>query len=101
MNDGAKPVGGAVKVRGLEAMRDAWREILSGWGDLRVGGLTRLVETADSVISLNPMRGRGRGSGIVIDQADRAAIFTFREGHIVGLRLTTATEALEVAGLRE
>jgi hypothetical protein len=47
------------------------------------------------------MRGRGRGSGIVIDQADRAAIFTFRNGRIVRLRLTTATEALEAAGLRE
>ena len=92
---------GRVNVRGLAEMGKAWRETLSGWGDFRVGEIIRLVETADGVIALNRLQGRGRLSGIVVDQPDRAAIFTFRDGRIVRLRLTTATEAVEAAGLSE
>lgn len=90
---------GQVKVRGVAEMRSAWRENLSGWGDLRVGGITRLVETEGNVVAFTRLQGRGRRSGIVIDQPDRAAIFTFRENRIARLRLTNVAEALEVAGL--
>jgi ketosteroid isomerase-like protein len=92
---------GAVHVRGVEEMGKAWRENLSGWADFRVGEIIRLIETDGDVIAINRLQGRGRRSGIVIDQADRAAIFTFRNSRIVRLRLTTATEALEAAGLSE
>jgi ketosteroid isomerase-like protein len=99
--DASVTMSGPVKVRGLAEMGTAWRESLSGWGDFRVGEIIRLVETEDGVIAFNRLQGRGRRSGIVIDQPDRAAIFTFRNGRIVRLRLTTATEALEAAGLSE
>ena len=92
---------GPVKVRGLAEMGKAWRESLSGWGDFRVGEMARLVEIDDGVIAFNRLEGRGRRSGIVVDQSDRAAIFRFRNNRIVGLRLTTATEAIEAAGLSE
>ena len=99
--DESVTMGGAVKVRGLAEMGKAWRENLSGWGDFRVGEITRLVETDDGVIAFNRLEGRGRRSGIVVDQSDRAAIFRFRNNRIVGLRLTTATGAIEAAGLSE
>ena len=82
-------MGGAVQVRGLAAMGKAWRENLSGWGDFRVGEIIRLVESENVVIAINRMQGRGRRSGIVVDQPDRAAIFTFGNSRIVRLRLTT------------
>ena len=99
--DASVSLSGPVKVRGLAEMGKAWREALSGWGDFRVGEITRLVETDHGVIAFNRLEGRGRRSGIVVDQSDRAAMFRFRNNRIVGLRLTTATEALEAAGLSE
>ena len=92
---------GRVNARGLAEMGRAWSETLSGWADFRVGEIIRLVETDDGVIAFNRLQGRGRRSGIVVDQPDRAGMFTFRDGRIVRLRLTTATEALEAAGLSE
>jgi ketosteroid isomerase-like protein len=89
------------KVRGLAAMGQVWRENLEGWGDLRVGEIDRLVESKDRVIVFNRLQGRGRRSGAVVEQPDRAAIFTFRDGRIVGLRLTNRAGGLEAAGLSE
>jgi ketosteroid isomerase-like protein len=90
-----------VKVRGLAAMGKAWRENLSGWGDFRVGEIDQLVETEDGVVVFNRLQGRGRRSGAVVEQPDRAAIFTFRDRRIVRLRLTNRANGLEAAGLRE
>jgi ketosteroid isomerase-like protein len=89
------------KVRGLAAMGQVWRENMEGWADLRVGEIARLVENEDQVIVFNRLQGRGRRSGVVVEQPDRAAIFTFRDGRIVGLRLTNRAGGLEAAGLRE
>jgi ketosteroid isomerase-like protein len=90
-----------VKVRGLAAMGKAWRENLSGWGDFRVGEIDQLVETEDGVVVFNRLQGRGRRSGAVVEQPDRAAIFTFRDRRIVRLRLTNRAAGLEAAALRE
>ena len=99
--DASVSMSGPVHSRGAAEMGKAWREMLSGWGDFRVGEITRLVEIDDGVIAFNRLEGRGRRSGIVVDQSDRAAIFKFRNDRIVRLYLTTATEALEAAGLSE
>ena len=88
-----------VNVRGVAAMGEAWREALSGWGDFRVGKIDELVETADGAVVFNVLEGRGRRSGAFVDQPARAAIFTFRNGRIVRLRLTDRNQGLEAAGL--
>lgn len=88
-----------VDVRGLAALGDVWRSYLSGWGDFRVGEIEQLVEAEDDVVVFNRLRGRGRRSGAVVEQADRAAIFTFRNGRIMRLRLTDRAAGLEAAGL--
>jgi ketosteroid isomerase-like protein len=90
-----------VQVRGLAAMGQAWRENLSGWGDFRVGEIDQLVETENGVIVFNRLQGRGRRSGAVVEQPDRAAIFTFRDHRIVRLRLANRAAGLEAAGLSE
>jgi ketosteroid isomerase-like protein len=90
-----------VKVRGIAAMGQVWRENLEGWGDFRVGEIDQLVENEDRVIVFNRLQGRGRRSGAVVEQPDRAAIFTFRDGRIVSLRLTNRAGGLEAAGLSE
>jgi ketosteroid isomerase-like protein len=91
----------AVKVRGLAEMAKVWRETLSGWGDFRVGKIDRLVEKGDQVIVFNRLQGRGRRSGAVVEQPDRAAIFTFRDQRVVRLRLTNRAGGLQAAGLSE
>lgn len=82
-------------------MRKAFRENLSGWGDFRVGEIEQLVETEDGVVAFNRLRARGRLSGAIVEQPDRAAIFEFRDRRIVRLRLTNRVGGLEAAGLRE
>jgi ketosteroid isomerase-like protein len=88
-------------VRGVAAMGEAWRESLAGWGDFRAGKVERVVETADGVVVFNHLEGRGRISGATVDQPARAAVFTFRNGRIVRLRLTDRSAGLEAAGLSE
>jgi ketosteroid isomerase-like protein len=99
--DGSVNPSGGIRVRGVAEMSKVWRETLSGWADFRVGEIIRLIETNNDVIAINRLQGRGPRSGIVVDQADRAGIFTFRDGRISRLRLTTATAALKTAGLSE
>ena len=88
-----------VKARGLAEMAKAWREQLSGFGDLRVGEIDRLVENSRQVIVFSRVQGRGRRSGAIVEEPDRAAIFTFRDQRIVCLRLTNQAGGLEAAGL--
>ena len=90
-----------VRVQGISAMGQAWRENMSGFGDFRVGEMDQLVESGDRIIVFNRLQARGRRSGAVVEQADRAAIFTFRDGRITSLRLTNRAAGLEAAGLRE
>ena len=89
------------RVRGISAMGQEWRENISGFGDFRVGEIDQLVETGDQIIVFNRLQARGRRSGAVVEQGDRAAIFTFQDGRIVSLRLTNRATGLEAAGLRE
>jgi ketosteroid isomerase-like protein len=90
-----------VKVRGLAEMAKTWRENLSGFGDLRVGEIDRLVENGDQVIVFSRVQGRGRRSGAIVEERDRVAIFTFRDQRIVRLRLTNQAGGVEAAGLSE
>ncbi|MFN2617570.1 MAG: nuclear transport factor 2 family protein [Thermoleophilaceae bacterium] len=84
---------------GVAEMSDSWREQLSAW-EWFDAVVEEIVEAKDQIVVFNRIRGRGRGSGIDVD-ARRAAVFTFRDGKVVSLRLTTREEALELTGRGE
>ena len=87
--------------RGVEGMREAWREFLSSFEGYRTGPIEHVLESGDQVVAFNRLHGRGKRSGIDAGSPLRAAVFTFRRGTIVRLLLTDLQGALEAVGLRE
>jgi ketosteroid isomerase-like protein len=88
-----------VTVRGIEAMRDTWREFLGSWHDWRTGDIERLVDAEDRITVYHQIFGRLKPGQAEVARPG-AAVFTFRDGKIISLLLTDP-DALEAAGLRE
>jgi ketosteroid isomerase-like protein len=87
--------------RGYEGLRRWWREYREPWESVW-DEVEELIDAGDQVISVQTVHARGRASGVAIDLAHIAMVWTFRQGRIVRVRLfTTRAEALEAAGLRE
>jgi ketosteroid isomerase-like protein len=87
--------------RGIEGMRKAWRENLSGWEGYRTGEIEHLLDSGDRVVAFHRLHGRGKQSGVEVDSRVWAAVFTFRDGKIVRLQTTDARGALDAVGLAE
>ena len=86
-------------LRGIEAMRESWRDFLASWSDFYVRA-EEIVDMGDRVVAFAEFGGRGRGSGVPAEGMRGASVFTFRDGRVVGLELLTdRAEALRVAGL--
>jgi ketosteroid isomerase-like protein len=83
--------------RGPEAMAKGWIAWLAAWEDFHTTE-PEIVDQGDRVICFYDVQGRGRTSGIDVE-ASVAAVFTFREGKIVQLRLLTREQALMEAGI--
>ena len=88
-----------VSVRGAEAMREAWREFLTTWHDWRTGDIERLIDEGDRVTACHQIFGRVKHGQPEMSRPG-VAVFTFRDGKIVGLLLTDP-DGLEAAGLSE
>jgi hypothetical protein len=80
-------------------MREAWREFLSTWHDFRTGDIERLIDEGDRVTAHHQIFGRAKHGQPEMSRPG-AAVFTFRDGKIVGLLLTDP-DGLEAAGLSE
>ncbi len=89
------------EARGVEAMSRIWRSQLEAWEQLEVGKIEKLIDAGEHIVVLNSLWGRGRHSGAEVTAADRGAVFTFLDGKVVRLFLTTRERALEAAGLSE
>jgi ketosteroid isomerase-like protein len=88
-------------VRGREALRIWLRDWYEAWETVD-DDLEELIEASeDSVVSVMVQRGRGRASGIEVE--DRlGTVWTIREGRIVQVVWFSSPEqALEAAGLRD
>ncbi|MDQ4040572.1 MAG: nuclear transport factor 2 family protein [Actinomycetota bacterium] len=83
--------------RGLDGMAAAWRGYLRVWQDFTTGSIEELVEEGDTIAVLNRIRGRGKHSNVPVEHLN-AAVFTFRDGRIVRLVLTTPEEAMAAVG---
>jgi uncharacterized protein len=89
---------GSQVARGPEATLDFFRDWIDQWEDLRVDWELE-QSSPDTVFAVVDMRGRGRASGVPVEERI-AHLWTFRDGLAVELRaFTDPADALEAAGL--
>ena len=83
--------------RGIEAVRQWWREWYGAWETLQFE--YELVDAGDRVVILVDMRMRGRSTSIEVPFGKFAWVNTFRDGLIVHVKLyMSQSEALEALG---
>jgi uncharacterized protein len=75
-------------VRGIEAMARTWREWLGAWEDFHAEP-EEFIDGGDSVLVLVRFRGRGKSSGLSVEELPGANVHTLAEGKIVRLALYT------------
>jgi ketosteroid isomerase-like protein len=86
--------------RGIEAVRQWWREWYGAWETLQFE--YELVDAEDHVVMLLDLRMRGRSTGIEVPLGKFAFVNTFRDGLIVHTKIyMSQSEALEAVGLSE
>jgi ketosteroid isomerase-like protein len=87
--------------RGYEGLGQWWREYREPW-ESSWDEVEDLIDAGDQVVSVQSTHARGRASGVAVELAHFAAVWTIRQGKIVRVALfTTPAEALEAVGLRE
>jgi ketosteroid isomerase-like protein len=88
-------------LRGVDALREMWREWLSAWESLRLD-VKELVSLVDSrVLALVDMHARPKGGGSEMSLRG-AAIWTFVDGQASRIQIFLDRDAaLEAAGLSE
>ncbi len=92
--------GGPAHYAGADGIREFFRDVAESWESFRFEA-TDLRDLGDSVLVLADVRGRGRVSGVEVD--DRWGwIIECRHGSAANLRgYLDQREALEAAGLQE
>jgi ketosteroid isomerase-like protein len=86
--------------RGFSAVRDAWRDWFEAFEHVEFW-IEDTIEAGDEVIVSLRSRGRGRESGVMVDQRLHS-VWTVRGGRVVRVRgYREKAEALEAVGLRE
>jgi SnoaL-like domain len=87
--------------RGIEAVRQYWREWYAAWEILRYE--FELVDAGERVVALfDHQRMRGRSTGIEVSVPKYATVMTLRNGLLVHWKLyMIQSEALEAVGLSE
>lgn len=83
--------------RGIEAVRQLWREWFSAWETLEFE--YELVDAGDSVVVLLDSRMRGHSTGIEVPLWKSAFVTTFKDGLMLHNKLYLShSEALQAAG---
>ena len=90
----------AATYRGVAAAREAVSKWFGMWSEYEAE-VRRYVDAGDSVVVLILERGRGKGSGAVVER-ELGQIHTLHDGKIVRTRLFGSwNEALEAPGVRD
>jgi SnoaL-like domain len=77
----------------------AWRQWLEAWEEFSIE-FVDVIEAGQRVVTLNHLRGRGRGSGGTVD-AEVGVIFDCDRGVIKRMVFCDRHEALEAAGMSD
>jgi uncharacterized protein len=97
-SSGGLPLSGVY--HGYDGIERFGAEWFSAWDDFEVKHL-EWIDAGDSVVVIFRQRGRGRGSGVTVEQ-DYAGIYDFRDQQVARYRMfESRDEALEAAGLSE
>ena len=87
--------------RGHEGVREFWRGWLSAWETISFE-VVDLVDAGDKVAAVIHQRNRGRATGMEVDVAPYALVFTFQQGKVIRWCIyPDIAEALEALGLSE
>jgi ketosteroid isomerase-like protein len=87
-------------VRGYEGIQQLWTEQNEVWEDFRFE-VEELIDAGDKVVVVVRLVGKGRGSGVRLDQRD-IHVVKLRDGRAVHIAVyRDRAEALEAAGLSE
>jgi ketosteroid isomerase-like protein len=70
---------------GLEGMADGWRDWLRAWDDFRAEPVDYLVLDSERILVLVHNSGRGRTSGLELEQRSVANLFELRDGKVTRL----------------
>jgi ketosteroid isomerase-like protein len=85
--------------RGVEAAGRAWAEFLDAFDELSIAG-EEYYDGGDVVVVRQLFRGKGKGSGIPINEIPAGAVFTLRDGKVIRFEgHTTIEAALASAGI--
>jgi ketosteroid isomerase-like protein len=85
--------------RGFDEVRDAWATWFEAFERVEFE-IEDLIEAGDTVVAFIRVSGRGRGSGLVIEQR-LPSVWTVRRDRVVRVRAyRDDADALEAAGLR-
>jgi ketosteroid isomerase-like protein len=86
--------------RGVDGLAKAWREWLAPWASYWIEA-EEFIDAGDEVVVLARIRGRTVRGGVTVEHSP-AAIWSIREGKVVGLRFyLERDEALKAARVRE
>jgi ketosteroid isomerase-like protein len=84
--------------RGVEAVGAAWAEWLRAFSEFSIEALSVHPVGDDKVVVEQLFRGKGRGSGIPVDEIVGAALLTLRDGKVTRFQgFTTLEAALQAA----
>jgi ketosteroid isomerase-like protein len=87
------------EVQGLEGMNRVWGGFLQAYSDLRLEA-PEYWENGDLVVTRQAFYGKGRASGIPVDEIMGGCVFELRDGKVTRFQgFTTLDEALREAGI--
>jgi ketosteroid isomerase-like protein len=87
--------------RGHEELRSFFRLYYEMWESFE-DNVQELIDAGEQVISVVTSRGRGRTSGVEVEWAGNAGVWTIRDGKIIRVVwFKSRAEALEAVGLSE
>jgi ketosteroid isomerase-like protein len=93
-------VGQEQPARGPAAVRDVWKRWDADWQELETVA-DEFIDAGDAVVVAIHYRGRGRGSGVEVEDR-KFEVHTFRDGQCVSkLDFEERSEALNAAGLSD
>ena len=87
--------------QGYADLRRFRQELSEVWEDFSITH-ERMIDAGESVVVIETIRGRGRGSGVAVTHHQSAMIWTLGEGMVVSMEAyPDPQEALEAVGLAE
>ncbi len=88
------------EAQGLEKMRETWFSFLQAYSDLSLKATEYFEGEGDVVVTRQAFYGKGRSSGIPVDEIMGGCVFTLRDGKVIRFQgFTDIDDAFAEAGI--